>query len=95
LNRNNNQNKYTSGKSRRRFYPRHTILKGQPYLARATAIKHVPAEKTAGFSNTYDSYDDIKVGDLVIFGDKECIPIYISGEKYFIAYRNKLVKIKG
>ena len=94
MNKNNNRSKRNDGRSRRRYYPRHNVLRGQPFLARVNAIKHVPDDKQSSSYN-WDPSDELRVGDMVIFGDRECIPIYVGGEKYYIAYRNKLVKIKG
>jgi hypothetical protein len=68
-------------------------MNGQPILGRASAIKHVPADQQVTMNSAGELLDELKIGNLVIVGEKDTIAITIGSEKYMIAYRNRLIKI--
>jgi co-chaperonin GroES (HSP10) len=88
-----NRGRNIAPRMRPRFYPRHFTINGSPMLGRAVAIKHTPVEpQSAPSTQGMDQPDELKVGELVIVGEKDTISINVNGEKYLIAYRNRLIK---
>ena len=91
-NRSPNRPPRTPGtKMRPRIYPRHFSMHGQPILGVAAAINLVKSEHSY---NSHSHGDELKVGDMVIVGERELTRVKIAGEEYYIAYRNKCVKVE-
>jgi co-chaperonin GroES (HSP10) len=89
---NNNRSRNITPRIRPRFYPRHFTINGAPILGKTVAIKHIPVDTQSTSAPISDYPDELKVGELVIFGEKDTISINVGGEKYLIAYRNRLIK---
>lgn len=88
-----NRGRNIAPRMRPRFYPRHFTINGSPILGRAVAIKHTPVESQSSPVNQGQELpDELKVGEFVIVGEKDTISINVNGEKYLIAYRNRLIK---
>lgn len=87
-----NRNRNIIPRTRPRFYPRHFTINGSPILGKTVAIKHVPVDSQATPSADLEHSDELKVGELIIVGEKDTISINVNGEKYLIAYRNRLIK---
>jgi len=93
LSTSNNPSRHRTPTSKSRFkhFPRHFLMQGKPILG-ITAALNLPRTSSQNV-NHRNVYDEVKVGDFVMVGDKEVIRIKINGEEYFIAYRNRLVKV--
>jgi co-chaperonin GroES (HSP10) len=89
---NNNRSRNIAPRMRPRFYPRHFTINGKPILGKTVAIKHVQADTQSAPATGSDYPDELKVGELIIVGEKDTISINVGGEKYLIAYRNRLIK---
>ena len=87
-----NRSRNIAPRTRPRFYTRHFTIYGSPILGKTVAIKHVPVETQAAPAPGSDYPDELKVGELIIVGEKDTISINVGGEKYLIAYRNRLIK---
>ena len=91
-NRTSNRPRTPGNRMRPRTYPRHFSMRGQPILGVASAINLVKSEHNY---NSHSHMDELKVGDMVIVGEKEITRVKVAGEEYYIAYRNKLVKVES
>jgi co-chaperonin GroES (HSP10) len=89
---NNNRSRNIAPRMRPRFYPKHFTINGKPILGKAVAIRHAPVDAQSSSAPISDYPDELKVGELIIVGEKDTISINVGGEKYLIAYRNRLIK---
>lgn len=88
-----NRGRNLGARMRPRFYPKHFTINGSPLLGKAIAIKHTPVEpQSVPLNQSQEQTDELKVGEMVIVGEKDAISINVNGEKYLIAYRNRLIK---